>query len=179
MLLHMRTKSLELQSNEAARSYVRDLVARDFKGNVSAASRKLKISQSMLAEFLAGGRGAGMKVLGAVARYSGATVDQILGNAPAPPPSAPSASALDIAIAYFGSVISPLAIARVREETAAIDTSSWLPIQWGRLLAQAQRDMLDDGGGTAMFRASHGATGPSGHAVDFMSEAQPQRRRSA
>jgi len=148
MLDFMRTKSLESQRNEAARTFIKSIVDRDFAGNTSAASRKFGISQSMLSEFLAGGRGAGMKLLDAVAIYSGATVDQILGRGsepPPPPPALPSTN-LEIALAYLGAAVSPEAIEIVKAATTDLDTSSWLPIRWGRELTRVQRELLEADG---------------------------------
>lgn len=78
----MRNKALGPEVNDAARSYIRDIVEKEFKGNASKASKEFRISQSMLYEFLDGSRGAGMKLLRGVAAYKGVAIDVVLGQSP-------------------------------------------------------------------------------------------------
>lgn len=56
------------------------MVTAQYKGNVSALSRALGFSQSMVSEFLQGTRGAGPKLLGAIATLTGQTIDAVLGR---------------------------------------------------------------------------------------------------
>jgi transcriptional regulator with XRE-family HTH domain len=82
-----RTKALPAEENEKARAFLSKIVREDFKGNESAAAKRIGISQSMLHEFLAGTRGAGQNVLRAIAIYAGVSVDVVLGlAAPTTPP---------------------------------------------------------------------------------------------
>ena len=136
----MRTKSLDPERNEAARAYVRDIVDRDFKGNVTAAARRWHISQPMLSEFLKGSRGAGMKLLEAVARHAGSSIDEIIGR----PSDVATQTPLDIAVAYLGEVISPQAIERTRGKLGEPATDDWTALQWGRALIACQRDLLTE-----------------------------------
>ena len=78
-----RTKSLSPGANEAARAVVRELVVREFAGNVKAAAKAIGVSQSLLHEFLEGIRGAGMHTLEALSKYTGKPIDVIVGHAPA------------------------------------------------------------------------------------------------
>lgn len=74
------SKSLGTKRNDTARAYIAELVKRRFDGNVLQASKAIGISQSALYEFLGGSRGAGMKILDAVARFDGTTIDRIVGG---------------------------------------------------------------------------------------------------
>jgi hypothetical protein len=82
-------KSLDVQRNNAAREYVRMMVASDFKGNVNAAAIELGVSQSTLSAFLNGDKGAGLTLLDAVANHKSVSLDVVLGRAPAPDPNDP------------------------------------------------------------------------------------------
>jgi len=77
----VKTKSLLEKQNEAVRSRMRQVVSSPrFAGNVTAAAKELRVSQSMLYEFLAKKRGAGMKILTALANYTGLSIDVLLGS---------------------------------------------------------------------------------------------------
>jgi hypothetical protein len=78
-----RTKKLRPEDNERARAFVAHIVERDFKGVELTAAKAFGISQSMLHEFLAGSRGAGMNILLAIADHAGVGVDVVLGRAAA------------------------------------------------------------------------------------------------
>jgi len=78
-------KSLGHEANERLREIVRSFVDRDFGGNKTAAAKRLGVSQSLVQEFLDGSRGAGVKLISAVAAYTGRPMDEVLGRAPAPP----------------------------------------------------------------------------------------------
>jgi len=73
-------KKLGPERQDAARAFVRAILDRDFHGNISHAAKKFGVSQSLLSEFLSGGRGAGTKLLGGVADYAGVTWDEIVGR---------------------------------------------------------------------------------------------------
>jgi hypothetical protein len=79
------TKSLDPERNKAARAFVRSLIDRDFGGLVTAAAKRWGLSHSIVYEFLNGTRGAGIKLLDAVSRYSGVSIEEIVGGAPPMP----------------------------------------------------------------------------------------------
>lgn len=89
------TKSLPAAQLEAARVFVKGIVDRDFDGNVSAMARHLKIGQSHISRLLSRSGGAGPKLLDAVARYSGVTIDTVIGRAPLGPAQPPLAARAD------------------------------------------------------------------------------------
>jgi hypothetical protein len=76
---HM-TKSLSAEQNERARAFTRDLVAKSFEGNASAAARALGVGVGTLADFLRGDKGAGAKLLDAIARFAHVGVDAVIGQ---------------------------------------------------------------------------------------------------
>ena len=78
--LARRNKSLSPERADAARAFVERLVNERFGGNVSAAAKAMSISQSLLYEFLNGTRGAGPKLLEAVADYAQVTIDHLIGR---------------------------------------------------------------------------------------------------
>lgn len=80
--MDMTTRSLSDERNARAREFLRELIDREFEGNISAASRALGITYSALHEVLNGRRGAGMKVLDALKAHTGKSIESILGEAP-------------------------------------------------------------------------------------------------
>ena len=74
------SKSLRDDQNERLRGILRDLVDAKFGGSASAAARELGIAQSLVSEFLTGGRGAGPKLLNAVAEHTGRSLDDLYGR---------------------------------------------------------------------------------------------------
>lgn len=82
-----RGKALKHEQNERLRQIVRDLVDKDFAGNTTAASRALGVTQPLLSELLAGGRGAGPKLIQGLADYTGRSTDDLYGRPllPLPP----------------------------------------------------------------------------------------------
>jgi len=86
----MHNKALPPALNDSLRAMLTAIVRDDFGGNVSAASRKLAVSHSLVFEFLDGRRGAGIKLASALATYSGKTLDELLGRGSAPPMAVPS-----------------------------------------------------------------------------------------
>lgn len=76
-------RDLSPELNAAARRYTRALVDDDFAGNVLACAHAIGIAQGTLYDFLKGAKGAGARLLDAVARYRGVSVDVVLGRAPA------------------------------------------------------------------------------------------------
>ena len=55
----MSTKSLRPDQNERLRGIMRDVIAKDFSGNATAAAKAFGVAQGLVSEFLSGGRGAG------------------------------------------------------------------------------------------------------------------------
>lgn len=80
-------KSLDLHSNERLREILREIVDKDFRGNKTAAGKVIGISQAYVTEILAGRRGAGNKLLGKLATYTGRTLDDLSGRKPARAPA--------------------------------------------------------------------------------------------
>lgn len=78
------TKSLSPAQNEHLREVLRELVAKDFNNNQSAAAKALGVTQSLVSEVLAGGRGVGPKFIQNLADYTGRTIDELYGRAPLP-----------------------------------------------------------------------------------------------
>ena len=82
----MQGKALDAAMNDAARSFTKSVIATKYSGVVSRAAKAFGMSQAMLSEFLAGKRGAGMKMLGRIAVHEHVPVDQIIGlSAPSEP----------------------------------------------------------------------------------------------
>jgi hypothetical protein len=79
LLVTSRSKSLSPERNESARAFVRELVRAKFDGNTLAAAKAFGLSDATLYDFLAGKRGAGLKLLEAVSRYSRVQIPKILG----------------------------------------------------------------------------------------------------
>lgn len=84
MRMMASSKSLTAAQNEYLRGVVRRLVAGDFDGNASKAARAFGVTQSLVSEFLGGGRGAGPKLVQGVADYTGQTIDALYGRAGTP-----------------------------------------------------------------------------------------------
>jgi hypothetical protein len=145
----MSSKSLDAQRNDAARAYTADLIKRRFDGNVLQASKAIGVSQSALYEFLKGSRGAGMKLLDAVARFDHTTVDQVVGNAPAPSDPYPNRAAV-MASPEFKDASPAVreAFATLRGATGGADRSV---VAWSRVLDDLVKadalGLLESGGG--------------------------------
>jgi transcriptional regulator with XRE-family HTH domain len=74
------SKSLPIESNERLRALVRELLETRAAGNITAFARELKVTGPYLNEFLSGKRGAGAKLLTALADYTGRTLDDLAGR---------------------------------------------------------------------------------------------------
>lgn len=74
------SKSLTDTQNQHARVFVRALVDSDFGGNITAAARALEVGTATLADFLRGSRGAGAKLLLAVADHAKTSVSEVTGD---------------------------------------------------------------------------------------------------
>ena len=77
-----RGKALESKASDAARTFARGLVDRDFNGNVSNAAKAMGVAQPTLAEFLNRKRQLGVVLWLALAEYSGRSLDEIAGRKP-------------------------------------------------------------------------------------------------
>lgn len=65
------------------REVLRGIIASDFEGVLLRAAKSFDVSHTILSEILSGGRGAGMKVLAALSKHTGRTIDDILyGDSP-------------------------------------------------------------------------------------------------
>lgn len=73
-------KALDEDRNQQLRAFMAKLINENFDGNKAAAARELKVSQSLVQEFLAGTRGAGTKLLTALADYTGQSLDSLVGR---------------------------------------------------------------------------------------------------
>lgn len=76
----MTTKSLRPEQNERLREIVRDLIAKDFKGNATSAAKAIGVAQGLMSEFLSGGRGAGPKLIQGIADVTGRSIDDLYGR---------------------------------------------------------------------------------------------------
>lgn len=76
----MSGKALDPKQNEELRRVVTKLIEENFDGNKTAFAREIKVSASMVQEFLGGTRGAGARFLTALADYTGRSVDSMLGR---------------------------------------------------------------------------------------------------
>lgn len=78
----MGSKSLQPDQNERIRRELRAWIDKEHAGNDKAAAKALGISQSLVSEFLAGGRGAGPKLINAFATHAGRSIDDLYGRPP-------------------------------------------------------------------------------------------------
>lgn len=82
-----RGKSLEPERNERLRAIVSEIVRKDFGDNKTVAAAKFGISQLLLSEFIAGGRGVGPKLLEGIADHTGYSLDYLYGRTDHPWPA--------------------------------------------------------------------------------------------
>jgi len=68
------------EHNEAVRAFVRRIAIADFNNNVTAFASTLGVAQSLLSELLKGSRGAGPKLLVALADYACVSLDEVIGR---------------------------------------------------------------------------------------------------
>jgi transcriptional regulator with XRE-family HTH domain len=78
------SKSLVDAANERVRAATRAYVRDRHGNNASAAARELGVSQPMLSEFMAGTRGAGPRLLNAIADATGYSLDYLHGRTDSP-----------------------------------------------------------------------------------------------
>lgn len=76
----MSSKSLKPEQNERLRAILTELIDATFAGNVAAAARAMGLSQSLFVEFLRGARGAGPKLINAIADHTGRSIDDLYGR---------------------------------------------------------------------------------------------------
>lgn len=76
------TKSLQDEQNDRVRAFVQKLIEGRFNKNMTAAADAFGISQSLLYEFMKGTRGAGMKLLAGVSKFTGERIDDIVNGVP-------------------------------------------------------------------------------------------------
>lgn len=75
-------KALREGENEAVRAFVRDIINQRFNGNQSAAAKAWGVTQPSISDLLSKKRGAGMKLLSAVSRFAGVSIEQLVGRVP-------------------------------------------------------------------------------------------------
>jgi hypothetical protein len=74
------TRAIADDANEAARQFAKDLIDREFGGNVAKAARVIGVSKAGLGAFVRGAKGAGLGLLRAIAKHSRVSVDAITGG---------------------------------------------------------------------------------------------------
>lgn len=74
------TKALDAPSREAARAFLRRFVDERFDGNHTRAATALGVSQAYVSDLLSGAKGAGSKILLALAEKTGVSLDVVLGR---------------------------------------------------------------------------------------------------
>lgn len=79
-----KSKGLSTERADAAREHIRALIDRDFGGVAWGFAKAIDVSQSALADFLAGRAGIGLNVLEKVADYSGCSLDEVVGRSGVP-----------------------------------------------------------------------------------------------
>jgi transcriptional regulator with XRE-family HTH domain len=75
-----RGKALDRSRNEELRKFLRQWIADNCDGNDTKAAERFGVSQPLVSGFLAGGKGAGPKLLEGIADATGRTVDELLGR---------------------------------------------------------------------------------------------------
>lgn len=80
-----KTKASTPEANDAARKFAQAVVDREFGGNTLKAAAALGVSQSYVSDFLRGTKGAGTKMLHALANFCGVPLDVVIGRSGATP----------------------------------------------------------------------------------------------
>lgn len=80
MLAFVRNKAIDPARNEALRAFVASYIETELGGNRAAAAKAFDVAPSMISEFLAGTRGAGMKFLHGIAARTGKSIDELTGR---------------------------------------------------------------------------------------------------
>lgn len=142
----VKNKSLPHEQNERVRATILEILAGPrFQGNKSAMAKRWGISQSMLYEFLDGNRGAGMKLLGAVSKGTGMSVDELLNgtsSSPTPAVSVRAATYAGDAITAFVALAEDKALAC--EYAAAHATTAFRSRTHGPMNAQRYLESLQE-----------------------------------
>jgi transcriptional regulator with XRE-family HTH domain len=89
-----KTKGLEPEQRANVQRLLRTIVDRDFDGNQSKAARGLQVSQAFISDTVSGNRGAGNRLLIAMAKHLGVTIDDVLAGREARP-ERPSLTTVD------------------------------------------------------------------------------------
>lgn len=118
-----RGKALESKASDAARAFARELVDREFAGNVSHAAKAIGVAQPTLAEFLNRKRQLGVVLWLALADYSGRSLDDIAGRRG----TASTLPAMMAARAFLGPRVTDSAEALLRSDAEARgeDVTRW------------------------------------------------------
>lgn len=77
-----------------ARRVLRDWVDRECAGMTARAAKRLGVSSTLVHEVMSGERGAGMKLLDALADETGRSIDELVGRTPAQPNSSVALTSL-------------------------------------------------------------------------------------
>jgi transcriptional regulator with XRE-family HTH domain len=80
-------KSLSLEQNENLRRALKRLVDEEFEGIATRAAKALGVSQPLISGILDGSKGAGPKVIQAIADYTGRSIDDLYGRPALPLPT--------------------------------------------------------------------------------------------
>lgn len=79
MLALVTNKSLDDEWNDRARAFAKELIRDQFDGEITKAAKAIGIAQGTFSGFVTQGRGSGMRVLYAMAKYTKTPVDVIVG----------------------------------------------------------------------------------------------------
>lgn len=80
----MVDKLTDAQQADKLRDHLRTIRARRFDGNLSAMAREMGVTPAYLSDVLAGKRGVGMKLMRAMASYTGQSIDALVSGKPDP-----------------------------------------------------------------------------------------------
>lgn len=78
----MVDKLTDAQQADKLRDHLRVIRAQQFEGNLSAMAREMGVTPAYLSDVLAGKRGVGMKLMRALASYTGESIDALVSGKP-------------------------------------------------------------------------------------------------
>lgn len=137
-------KSLDPDRNEFLRALLNDLVRDEFGGKKSRAAVAIGVSPSYVQEFLGGTRGAGRKLLEALADYTKRPIDELMGregHEPEPEPGTLGAlpgwaEAQSEAVRKYGKTIPAASFAKAAA-TRSSNPPSVVTVEFVRKMADA------------------------------------------
>jgi hypothetical protein len=143
-LSHVQTKALPKIQNDAARRFIEAVIKKDFADNLTKAADAFGVAQSTISDFLAGNRGAGMKLLSGVSAHTKQPIEVILGGAQRPERVVDYGDRYqnrNAAIVWArADGLSEAAIERVRGESLSSDEDPH-PRDWYRRIEDAAREI--------------------------------------